>query len=172
MYLPCIDQSNGGFQTKPVGQINDLAACQPTPGSEWILGKILGYDTATGLYTISDEDTESNKGIYATMKEYSLICCPVHVSLTRHGFYCTVFQLPEEQVILTGQVENLKKGDAIYGVYPETTSFYQATVVQAPRKSTSTNSNAFVMVNFHDDADEFGVTHEKPVLLKNVIYPP
>jgi hypothetical protein len=57
-------QATGGFQTKVVGQVNDLVACQPTPGSEWILGKILGYDTATGLYTIADEDTESNKGMY------------------------------------------------------------------------------------------------------------
>jgi hypothetical protein len=55
-------QSNGGFQTKVVGQVNELAACQPTPGSEWILGKILGYDNATGLYSVADEDTEINRG--------------------------------------------------------------------------------------------------------------
>jgi hypothetical protein len=75
-------------------------------------------------------------------------------------------------VILTGQVENLKKGDIIYAVYPETTSFYQATVVQAPRKTAAASSNAFFMVQFFDDADENGVTHEKLVLLKHVIYPP
>ncbi|GKY97391.1 hypothetical protein MPSEU_000697600 [Mayamaea pseudoterrestris] len=137
-------QSNGGFQTKVVGQINELAACQPTPGSEWILSKILGFDTATGLYTVADEDTESNK----------------------------VFQLPEEQVILSGQIDSLKKGDTIYAVYPETTSFYQATVVQAPRKTAAASNNALVTVHFFDDADEHGVTHEKQVLLKHVIYPP
>lgn len=75
-------------------------------------------------------------------------------------------------MILAGQIESLKKGDTIYGVYPETTSFYQATVVQAPRKNAANSGNAFVMVHFFDDADEFGVTHEKPVPLKHIIPPP
>ena len=28
------------------------------------------------------------------------------------------------------------------------------------------------MVNFHDDADEFGITHDKAVPLKHVMVPP
>jgi hypothetical protein len=53
----------------------------------------------------------------------------------------------------------------IYAIYPDTTSFYPATVVQSPRKT-------FVMVNFKDDGDEHGVTHDKAVLLKHVMRPP
>ena len=41
---------------------NDLAACQVTPGSEWILAKVISYDQ--GMYTLSDEDVESDKSTY------------------------------------------------------------------------------------------------------------
>jgi hypothetical protein len=92
-------------------------------------------------------------------------------------------------VILCG-VDKLSKGDVVFCVYPDTTSFYQATVVQAPRKNqqimmsgggggpgANPNANAggttsFVMVNFVDDSDEYGVTHDKAVPLQHVIYPP
>jgi hypothetical protein len=40
---------------------NDLAACQVTPGSEWILAKVIHHDLQTGMYKLSDEDIESNK---------------------------------------------------------------------------------------------------------------
>ena len=43
----------------------------------------------------------------------------------------------------------------MYAVYPDTTSFYLATV--------STPKNNFVMLHFRDDEDEHGVTHEEAV---------
>lgn len=163
-------QANGSFQSAgdAAPKVNDLAACQPTPGSEWILGKILEHDSTTGMYTIADEDTESNKG----MPNYETILINYHVldSATHCFLYLSVFHLPEEQVVLSG-IDNLKRGDIIYAVYPDTTSFYQATVVQAPRKG-SIGSGAFAMVNFVDDSDEFGVTHDKAILLKHIMYPP
>ena len=58
----------------------------------------------------------------------------------------------------------------IYAVYPDTTSFYQATVAQPPRKVSGGES--FVMVNFNDDADDHGITHDKAVLLKHVMRMP
>ena len=45
----------------------------------------------------------------------------------------------------------------MYAVYPDTTSFYLATV--------STSKNNIVMVHFRDDGDEHDVTHEKAVPL-------
>jgi hypothetical protein len=42
-------------------------------------------------------------------------------------------------------------------------------VVQVPRK---TGGQQFVMVNFVDDSDEFGVTHDKAVSLQYVMLPP
>ena len=69
-----------------------------------------------------------------------------------------------------GGVDRLSKGDIIYAVYPDTTSFYQATVVQVPRKVS--NGESFVMVNFKDDGDEHGITHDKAVLMKYIMRVP
>lgn len=77
-------------------------------------------------------------------------------------------------------IERLNKGETIYAVYPDTTSFYQATVVVSTNKKQSA-SNAqqqqqlqkpYVMVQFVDDADEFGITHDKAVPIQHVMIPP
>lgn len=82
----------------------------------------------------------------------------------------TVFNLPESQVIILDGLKSLSRGDIVYAVYPDTTSFYQASVVQAPRKAAGGGS--FVMLNFVDDSDEHGITHDKAVLLKHIMLPP
>lgn len=64
----------------------------------------------------------------------------------------------------------MSRGDTVFAVYPDTTSFYQATVVQTPRKVSGNSS--FAMVQFVDDSDEHGITHEKAVLLRHVMRPP
>jgi hypothetical protein len=69
-----------------------------------------------------------------------------------------------------GGLESIRKGDVIYAVYPDTTSFYQATVAQAPKKVAGGNS--FVLVNFKDDGDENGITHDKAVLMKHIMRVP
>jgi SGF29 tudor-like domain len=71
--------------------------------------------------------------------------------------------------VVLGGAEKLGKGDIIFAVYPDTTAFYQATVVQAPRKS---GGGSFVMVNFVDDGDEHGITHDKAVPIQHVMLPP
>lgn len=94
------------------------------------------YDNNTGMYKLADEDVDSNK----------------------------IFDLPSSQVIVVNPNPDLSKGDTVFAVYPDTTSFYQATVVQVPRKSGN-----FVLVNFVDDSDENGVTHDKAVPPHHVI---
>lgn len=80
-------------------------------------------------------------------------------------------------VVLTGNSElKLTRGDAVFAIYPDTTSFYPATVVQPPpRRTTSGSANSvepFCTVHFVDDSDEHGITHEKAVLMKHVMLPP
>mmetsp|Transcript_22537 Transcript_22537/g.31448 ORF Transcript_22537/g.31448 Transcript_22537/m.31448 type:complete len:296 (-) Transcript_22537:25-912(-) len=137
-------KATGAFEAAAGGaKPNDLAAIQVNTSSpDWILAKVISHDPETGMYKLSDEDVESNK----------------------------TFHLPESQVVVLGGVEKLSRGDAIYAVYPDTTSFYQASVVQVPRKVSGGSS--FVMVNFVDDGDEHGVTHDKAVLLKHVMRVP
>jgi hypothetical protein len=146
-----------------------LAACQATPGSEWILAKVIQYETSAGMYKLSDEDVESNKSTYffAVWCNRELITAGAITNSSGVSFSLVVFHLPESQVIVLGEVDKLARGDVVYAVYPDTTSFYQATVVQLPRKASG-----FVMLNFVDDSDEFGVTHDKAVPMKYVMMPP
>jgi hypothetical protein len=80
-----------------------------------------------------------------------------------------VFILPQAQVVLlSGIDQKLMKGDTVYAVYPDTTAFYQATIINIPKKSNN-NGDTIVTVQFKDDSDEFGITHEKAVPLKYVM---
>ena len=83
------------------------------------------------------------------------------------------FTLPESQVVVLGGVERLRTGEIIFAVYPDTTTLYQATVVQPPRRMQNAGTyQSFVMVHFKDDSDEHGVTLPKAVLMKHVMRPP
>lgn len=55
-------QTAGEFQKAGTAKPNDLAAIQVVAGSpDWILAKVISHDMQTGMYQLSDEDTESNK---------------------------------------------------------------------------------------------------------------
>lgn len=192
-------QSTGEFQAAGTAKPNDLAAIQVAAGSpDWILAKVITHDPNTGIYTLSDEDVESSKSkfgvtihilIYSLRKQVnvqlgilcrsewhfiSLFCSPLFLShplsLPILIMYNSVFHLPEAQVVILGEMEKLGKGDAVLAVYPDTTSFYQATVTQPPRKVSGGRN--FVMVSFVDDSDEHGITHDKAVPLQHVMLPP
>ena len=90
------------------------------------------------------------------------------MSLTRMS--SLVFYLPDNQVIVLGTLKNPSRGDSVFAVYPDTTSFYPATITQTARKVSG--GGGFVMVQFVDDSDEHGVTHEKAVLLQYLMRPP
>ena len=122
-------------------QTTNLAAIKVTPNSpDWILAKIISFDKSSRIYTLSDEDVHSNDQIY---------------------------KISEKQVVPLKGTERNKwaRGDAVYAVYPDTTSFYHATVSTPP-------FNGYVMVHFKDDWDANGVTHEKAVLVAHVMKVP
>jgi len=124
-------------------KLNDLAAIQVPGTSDWILAKVVTHDPKTGMFTLSDEDVESNK----------------------------VFNLPASSVIILERMRNIRSGDVVFAVYPDTTSFYQGTIAQQPRKAAG--GGMFVTITFLDDEDAAtGETHDKAVLLKHVMSPP
>ena len=164
-------KESGGFEAKGA-QPGDLVAINVTQtkedilnlddaggdgSAEWILGKVLSYDAEQQTYVIQDEDVESQTKVY---------------------------NLRDSAIMQLGNFEKLSKGDRVYAVYPDTTSFYQATVVTV-RKSHNHSSaqgvggvanlnnthglGSVVYVNFMDDHDDLGVTHDKPVLMTHVM---
>jgi hypothetical protein len=51
------------------------------------------------------------------------------------------------------------KGDEVFAVYPETTSFYVGTISQAPRRAPPLPGEVpRLAIQFQDDADEAGNT--------------
>ena len=120
-------------------QPGDQVAIQLDTGkSDWVLGKVTGFNPETSIYKIQDEDIDSGS------KNYTL---------------------PHSQVMQLGLNTNLNRGNNIMAVYPETTSFYPATVVTTRKVA----AGAMVYVLFQDDKDEMGVTHEKPIPLNLII---
>jgi len=112
----------------------DLAAIQTSPNSpDWILARIIKHDRANRLYRLRDVDDDA-----------------------------VVYTIPEKQVIPLKDTEynQWTRGDTVYAVYPDTTSFYKAVV--------STTDNGYVCVHFQDDMDDNGVTHEKCILAQHV----
>ena len=117
-------------QVRSVGTYESLGA---DPGTDvairpdeyeenaWILGRVLQFYRETGYYDIVDLDDSSKR-----------------------------YNLSESQVIvLPCDREDLKKlarGDEVLAVYPDTTSFYPATVAQPIKRITGSNEMIGVQV--------------------------
>ena len=90
-----------------------------------ILGRVISYRADTGEYDILDVD-DSKKYI-----------------------------LPERQVVVLDLLESqrkLSKGELVFALYPDTTSFYPAVVSHAPRR-TAMGTEPSVIVQFCGDEE-------------------
>jgi hypothetical protein len=93
-----------------------------------ILGRVICYRPDTGEYDILDVD-DSKK-----------------------------YVLPERQVVVLDLQESqrkLTKGELVFALYPDTTSFYPAVVSHAPRR-TAMGAEPSVIVQFSGDEDSSG----------------
>ena len=121
-------------------------AIQPSAGNnDIILGRVVSFNVENRYYDITDIDD--------TTKKY-------------HLYETQVFFLDVAEVY-----KKLSKSDEIYAVYPDTTSFYPAVVVQGPKKVNAVGE-VTLTVQFQGDADEHGVTPIVTVPLHHVIRPP
>jgi hypothetical protein len=67
------------------------------------------------------------------------------------------YTLPESQIFPIGRADATKriaKGDVLFALYPDSTSFYAATIVAAPKKTLG--ADATVVVQFVGDEDATG----------------
>jgi SAGA-associated factor 29 len=81
------------------------------------------------------------------------------------------YTLPESHVLPLGQADlfkKLSKGENIYALYPDTTIFYPATIIQAPKRN-ALSSESIVTVQFINDEDETGSTPSRTVSLKYIV---
>ena len=121
-----------------------VAAKAPAKGDEegsWILGNILEFDPRNQLYAVQDED---DVGRVMTLA------------------YCDVRRLEDT-------CAHLRRGDKVYAVFPETTSFYPAVVAKNPKPPANPNSMWDVVVRFNDDEDESGKSPARRVPARFVL---
>jgi len=122
----------------------DVAIHPSVGNNDIILGRVVSFNVETRFYEITDIDDTSRR-----------------------------YHLYESQVYFLDVAEvykKLSKSDEIYAVYPDTTSFYPAVVVQGPKKAAT--GEPTVTVQFQGDANEHGVTPIVTVPLHHIIRPP
>lgn len=116
------------------GSNGNLAAELPAANSVsdkfMMLGRVICYHADSGQYDILDVD-DSKK-----------------------------YLLPERQVIVLDLIESqrkLCKAETVFALYPDTTSFYPATVSHAPRR-TAMGTEPSVILQFSGDEDLTGMS--------------
>ena len=119
---------------KPGEQVAAKVSSSNENGS-WILGNVLDYDASRDAYEVQDEDDTSR----------------------------TMLLGSREVKRLDDNTAQLRKGDGVLCVFPETTSFYRAVVAKNPKAPTHGNSNWELVVRFEDDEDASGVAPPRRV---------
>ena len=122
----------------------DVAIHPSVGNNDIILGRVISFNVETRFYEITDIDDTSRR---------------------YHLFESQVYFIDVAEVY-----KKLSKSDEIYAVYPDTTSFYPAVVVQGPKKAVT--GEPTVTVQFQGDANEHGVTPIVIVPLHHIIRPP
>ncbi|PRP77067.1 hypothetical protein PROFUN_14612 [Planoprotostelium fungivorum] len=113
----------------------------------WILAAIVSYDEHKQQYEVEDEDPGDESEPNPYRKHYFLPC------------HCLI-PLPAE----TDKLKEIPKGTKVLSMFPDTTSFYVAEVVNPPKGK----KNPEYTVKFEDDDDETGETPERRVKPKYV----
>ncbi|TFJ80402.1 hypothetical protein NSK_008143 [Nannochloropsis salina CCMP1776] len=170
-----VDMDNFQTELRETGEYDFLGARkddavafkQNVYETHFVLGKVVNYRADSGAYEVVDVDDDSH-----------------------------IYTLPETQIVLLNpgsEAQRLKyqKGDEVFAVYPETTSFYlggqggreggeeggqggQAvgTIAQPPRRGMGHSGLGQdvpkLAVQFQDDADEFGHTPIRWVPVQHV----
>ena len=122
------------------------------PGAqEWIVAVVVAHKPEEGAYEVMDADEESDDGSGQ------------------------VYHIPEDLVIamprsaLCREGQNFHPGTVVLAVYPMTTTFYRAVVVQSARKLGSEYGD--FLLEFEDDGDADGLP-QRPVPYMHVVKHP
>eukprot|EP01084_Bolivina_argentea_P248606 415881_1 len=123
----------------PTIRNGDEVAVRLEPGEDmWVLARVIEYDSAAGTFHVLDEDDTSHS-----------------------------YELDEVNVIhLESSHTPVRRSEHVLAVYPDTTSFYPATIIQPSRRG---GGQGYVGVQFDDDADETGMTPQRQIPAMHVI---
>ena len=134
----------GDLVAANVGALNQSAG-----GQEWIVAKVTRYSPSEGAFEIVDADEEAEKHVYRLPQKF-------------------VIPLPKTASVRESQ--NFPAGTSVLAVYPNTTTFYKAKVVQPARRLPNAEYSEFVL-EFEDDGDADGQAHRAVPFRHVVLFP-
>jgi SAGA-associated factor 29 len=134
----------GDLVAANVGVLNQSAG-----GQEWIVATVTRYSPSEGVFEIVDADEEAEKHVYRLPQKF-IIPLPKTASV-RHS-------------------QNFPAGTSVLAVYPNTTTFYKARVVQPARRTPNAEYSDFVL-EFEDDGDADGQAHRAVPFRHVVLFP-
>lgn len=132
------------------GPGDEVAARPNVQENLWLLSSVVRYVAdGSDQYEVCDIENRTQR-----------LLLPVH--------QCVIVPSTDEAASTSGR--GISKGDRVIALYPDTTSFYFATVMSVPRgRGCAGALDAVVMVQFDDDHDETGVIPNRPCPAKYVL---
>ena len=134
----------GDLVAANVGVLSHGAGAQ-----EWIVATVTRYSPTEGVFEIVDADEEAEKHVYRLPQKY-------------------IIPLPKTASVR--QSTNFPVGTSVLAVYPNTTTFYKAKVVQPARRLPNAEYSEFVL-EFEDDGDADGQAHRAVPFRHVVLFP-
>eukprot|EP01097_Dermamoeba_algensis_P010786 TRINITY_DN8084_c0_g1_i1.p1 TRINITY_DN8084_c0_g1~~TRINITY_DN8084_c0_g1_i1.p1 ORF type:complete len:314 (+),score=74.15 TRINITY_DN8084_c0_g1_i1:94-1035(+) len=135
----------------PVGTTVAAKISKPKHKPDWILASIVNYIPESGKYEVEDEDPGDEFDPNPSREHY---------------------QLPRKCLIplplQVGAEYEFARGSQVLAMYPETTTFYSATVVATP----SERKKKDYQLNFVEDTDEIGEPIKREVSPAYVVAEP
>lgn len=160
--------ATGEFESSSAARPGDEVAIRLEDDNDaWILARVVRYKPDSAHYDVADADDD--RKVYE-LPETRVV--PLTDSGGRNGGVAPPHALaPVASVLATldgsaGGDNKISKGDEVFAVYPDTTSFYPATISRPPRRG---GDSGVCHVQFNDDADETGLNPDRVVPLKYVI---
>ena len=166
--------ATGEFESGGSARPGDEVAMKLDDQDCWILARVTKFKAETSVYEVCDADDE--RKTYQLPEARVVPLGPASSSnaateTSLRGSVAAPHALAPVASVLAldnaGAEIKLNKGDEVFAIYPDTTSFYSAVVSIPPRRSVG--NNAICHVHFNDDADETGVTPDRPVALKYIL---
>lgn len=169
--------ATGEFESSGSARPGDEVAIRLDDGECWILARVVKFRAEASIYDVADADDE--RKIYQ-LPEAKVV--PLSDSSGRSSVAAPHALAPVASVLSSvvdksipgmessgPNLVKLAKGDEVFAIYPDTTSFYPAVVSIPPRRAIA--SNAICHVQFNDDADDSGLNPDRPVALKYILRP-
>jgi hypothetical protein len=132
--------STWSFESQRFGslKVGDFVAAKPQGENIWILSRIVKDwnvkvpQHLTGEEKVKTLEPKHNHVYFQDIEEFNIANKSTYKSVSRMN----ILRLPQNQKETFESLKQLQKGMRVYAIFPSTTSFYSATIVDIPPKQS------------------------------------